>query len=426
MSAEKPSAIIFGGLNTWSRRFACHLVPKDGEPLVSHLRIVDKFSVSPPTTYLGSDFKEVLPSELVEYKQANLTIPATVSKMFDPPEGRAPYSWVFDLSGEFRHDRSDVIQIGQTLNIARLLGEEAARRDVKAYVRVTQSFYETPEKGTHDEKESIKPSGIRGVWWHETLRVLANIENLNLVILRPGLVYGPYVEYGIIPTTMAVGSVYGYLKKPMKALWSPGKNPMNTVHVDDVVAAAIALAKWIEKEGREQADILAGEEIPPNDKSKVKAAEAESQSLPDSSKKLVAPVFNLVDESNSTLASIGTEICATFDTTFGFHDFFTTTMARITKLAEHIIEDINEEHVGGWTEMLQASDPPINGMTPVTAYMDESILQKISLAFNSDKIKNVVGYQLKHPQFNKEELKAIVDRWKEEGSWPRVEPKASA
>lgn len=35
---------------------------------------------------------------------------ATVSKMFDPPEGRAPYSWVFDLSGEFRHDRSDVVR----------------------------------------------------------------------------------------------------------------------------------------------------------------------------------------------------------------------------------------------------------------------------------------------------------------------------
>lgn len=62
------------------------------------------------------------------------------------------------------------------MNIARLLGGEAARRGVKAYVRVTHGFYDTPEKGTHDEKESIKPAGVRGVWWHETLRVLANIE----------------------------------------------------------------------------------------------------------------------------------------------------------------------------------------------------------------------------------------------------------
>ena len=74
--------------------------------------------------------------------------------------------------------------------------------------------------------------------------------------------------------------------------------------------------------------------------------------------------------------------------------------------------------------MLQASDPPINGMTPVTAYMDESTLAKVSVAFSSDKIKKLLGYELKHPQFRKEDLKVVVDRWKEEGSWPRVEPRA--
>lgn len=93
--STKPSAIIFGepmrprspsihcialtsrlhrsgGLNTCSRALAALLVPIDGEPLVSvrltlipghterlvltissqHLRIVDKYSVSPPTTYV--------------------------------------------------------------------------------------------------------------------------------------------------------------------------------------------------------------------------------------------------------------------------------------------------------------------------------------------------------------------------------------
>lgn len=98
-ASEKPSVLIFGmcmhslraslalihyllrcmyvshvgGLNTWSRNIAQALVPLDGEPLVSvcmrnradqlhrslfsddfyhsqSLRIVDKYSVSPPTT----------------------------------------------------------------------------------------------------------------------------------------------------------------------------------------------------------------------------------------------------------------------------------------------------------------------------------------------------------------------------------------
>lgn len=73
------------------------------------------------------------------------------------------------------------VQIQHTLSIARLIGEEADKREVKAYVRVTQPFYDTPEKGGHSEKETVKPSGVRGVWWHETLRVLASIEKWVLL-----------------------------------------------------------------------------------------------------------------------------------------------------------------------------------------------------------------------------------------------------
>jgi hypothetical protein len=57
-----------------------------------------------------------------------------------------------------------------------LIGLEAARRQVKAYVRLQHPFYETPEKGSHDEKVDIIPEGTLGIWWHETLRMLAAIQ----------------------------------------------------------------------------------------------------------------------------------------------------------------------------------------------------------------------------------------------------------
>lgn len=96
--------------------------------------------------------------------------------------------------------------------MARLIGEEAARRNVKAYVRLQQPWYECSEKGLHDEKEDVKPHGIIGTWWHESLRILGAIEgcvgsfcvfvahdsiSLNLVIMRIGLVYGPYIDFGL-------------------------------------------------------------------------------------------------------------------------------------------------------------------------------------------------------------------------------------
>jgi hypothetical protein len=59
-----------------------------------------------------------------------------------------------------------------------LIGLEAAKRKVKAYARVQHPFYETStsSKETHDEKEDAKPVGTIGIWWHETLRMLAAIE----------------------------------------------------------------------------------------------------------------------------------------------------------------------------------------------------------------------------------------------------------
>ncbi|TDL27254.1 hypothetical protein BD410DRAFT_410300 [Rickenella mellea] len=416
-SSGKPNAIIFGGLNTCSRSLAAFLVPESGEALVANLRIVDKYSVHPPTTYLGSEFPKILEKPNVEYQQANLTLPATVSHVFDPPEGQAPYTYVFDLTGEVRRDRPEMIHIQQTVTISRLIGLEAARRKVAAYVRLQLPFFETSEKGSHDEKENLKPLGTQGVWWQENLRVLAAIEGLNLAIVRIGIVYGPYVEYGAVASIMTVAAVYGHLKRQLKALWPPGKNSMNTVHVEDVAGGLWACAKWIAKTGRKEADILAGEDILSNDKSKVQGKDVDF--LPDPSKKIVAPLFNLVDDANTTQLSMGNTVTGLFGTTFGFHDFITTTIAKF-KLTESMIEEINEDHVGGWTSMITSSKPPVTN-SPLSAYLDESDLSKSVIALNNGKIKNIVGYTLTKPEFNQQQLKEVVDKWKAEHTWPNNE-----
>jgi len=56
-----------------------------------------------------------------------------------------------------------------------MLGLEAAKRKVKAYVRIQQPFYETSSKGS-SENDDPKPAGVTGSWWHEALRGLAAVE----------------------------------------------------------------------------------------------------------------------------------------------------------------------------------------------------------------------------------------------------------
>ncbi|KAJ3979181.1 hypothetical protein F5890DRAFT_1641432, partial [Lentinula detonsa] len=237
-------------------------------------------------------------------------------------------------------------------------------------------------------------------------------------------VYGPYVEFGDITSPITVGSVYGYLKKPMKSVymlstsvleslclselynWSPGKNPTNTLHVEDLAGAAWASAMWMASLGRKEADSLAGESIIfHNEKSKVSQVEG----MPPHDSKLVAPLFNLVDDSNSTLLSVGQTVTSNLR-------FFQRTLY---KFMDDAVEDINEHHVGGWTQMIQNSKPPIPN-TPLSAYMDKYALETHIVALSNTKIKEVIGYKLKRPQFNHDGIKDMVDEyeWKEEGNWP--------
>ncbi|KAK2467065.1 hypothetical protein APHAL10511_001323 [Amanita phalloides] len=410
---RKPSALIFGGLNTFSRPLAALLVPLEGEPLVSHLRIVDKFSVQPPTTYIGSEFPKILQKPQVEYRQANLTVPTVVSTVFEPKEGDMPFDYVFDFTGEVIHDRAEPIIINATCNIARLLGLEAAKRKVKAYVRVQQPFYDSTKKSA-DEPEDVRPAGPLGTWWHETLRILGAIVDLNLVILRAGFCYGPFINYGVVASAITVMSVYGYMKKPFKSLWSPGKNPTYTVHVDDIAGAAWACAEWISLKGRKAADAAAGEEIAfHNDKSKVE----EVVGVPPHDQTVVASVFSVVDDSDTTTLSMGETLASYFGTSFGFFNLMETT---VFKLKADTVELINEHHVSAWIEMIANSKPPIPN-TPLSAYLDNYGLKKHCVAFSNEKVKETVGYRLKRPNFNHETVGDVVEKWKSEGIWPNLE-----
>jgi hypothetical protein len=110
MTNGLPAVLILGGLNTASRQLAIFLVSGDqGEvpntahdqrpPLVKYLRIADRFSVQPETTYLGPAFKRILERDDVDYRQANLAVPSKVAEVFTPPPGIESFDYVFDLTG---------------------------------------------------------------------------------------------------------------------------------------------------------------------------------------------------------------------------------------------------------------------------------------------------------------------------------------
>jgi len=412
--AQKPNVIVFGGLNTLSRALVTHLVPLQGESLVNHLRIVDKYSVNPPTTYLGAEFKEIVKNPIIEYKQANLTVASIVTTSFDPPAGQEPYSYVFDLTGEIRWDRPEQVQITQTFHVARFIALESAKRNVKAHVRLQHPFY-TSDKKPAEEKDDIKPEGVTGTWWHESLRAIAAIPNLNLVILRTTQTYGPY-QIEMISSIFVISAVYAYLKQPVKSLWSPGKFPYNVTHNSDVSAALWRCATWIDEiGGREKADGLAGEVIHwHNDKKHVGQVEG----MVPHNVAVKAPLFNLSGNPDLTYNDLLKTSAAVLGTTHEYHDFFTSTAAKFR--LEDSVEDINEEHVGAWTQMITSSNPPVPN-TPLSAYLDLYLLNKHQFGLSNKKIQDVTGFKLEVPGITEAAIKELIQKWKDEESWPKFD-----
>jgi hypothetical protein len=92
----------------------------------------------------------------------------------------------------------------------------------------------------------------------------------------------------------------------------------------------------------------------------------------------------------------------------------------VRQLKDDSVEEINEHHVGAWTEMITNSDPPVPN-TPVSPYLDKHALGKHSIALKNKKIKETVKYQLKRPNFNAENVAEVVEKWKSEGNWPNLE-----
>lgn len=86
-------------------------------------------------------------------------------------------------------------------------------------------------------------------------------------------------------------------------------------------------------------------------------------------------------------------------------------------LKDTVVEETNEDHMGTWTEMILNSTPPIPD-TPISPYIDHYGLSKRVVGFKNDKLKNIVGFKFKHPDFNEDAIRTVVDTWKAEKLWP--------
>ncbi|KAI8724929.1 hypothetical protein NCS52_00062700 [Fusarium sp. LHS14.1] len=374
--AEKPSVLIIGGLGYIGRFLALHIHKNE---LASEVRLVDK--VLPQLAWLAPEFSEACSQD--KFMQADASRPEGLARIFDRPEGKQ-WDYVFNCGGETRHSQEDEVYKLRSLNLSIALGQEAAKRGVKAFIELSSGMVYKSDSSPSKETDKLKPWNRIAVFKLQAEEALSKIEGLNLVIVRLPHVYGPYASQWVA-TALSMARTYQHLEEEMKWLWTKDLRT-NTAHIDDVTRALWMLADWYDagKAGWDEGSM-----------GKI-------------------PIFNIVDDGATSQGTIATIIGEIFKIETGFQGQLISTFARLN--LDSVVDDVNDELLGPWADIL--ADAGITRPGPLTPFMEKELLKDTDLSMEGSRLKTLLGFEYSKPKMTKELLEEVIESYRRMNWWP--------
>ncbi|KAI8923727.1 hypothetical protein BC831DRAFT_469701 [Entophlyctis helioformis] len=371
-----PNVLVLGGVGFIGRTLVCHLIDNN---LAGHIRVVDK--ALPATSYLSEAQKKVFADPKVEFKQANLVNAASAEKAFTRDDG-SQYDYVFNCAAETKYGQAEEVYDEKVFQLSTTVGKEAAKRGIKVFVELsTAQIYEAGKKPSSEDSKA-KPWTSIAKAKLKAEDELKKISGLNLIIVRPAIVYGPSDILGITPR-LIIGAVYRQLKEEMTLLWTKDLR-INTVHVRDVARALWHIAATKEDGGARTGPVVSG------------------------------TVYNLADKTDTDQGEINKHIEAIFDIKTGFQGTMISQFAKLN--LESVTEDVNDKHLQPWSELCKAGGV---ANTPLTPYLDRELLKDNALSIDGSKVETELGFVYKHPQVTEALLREVIDEFVASGIWPK-------
>jgi len=361
--ASKPRVLILGGVGFIGRSLVQYLVEND---LVSKIRVADK--VLPALAGLNATQKAIFEGDKVEFKQANLSRPAMVQKVFDEADGK--FTYVFNLAGETKYSQADAVYQENIIDVSLTCAKEAAKNGVAKFIELSTA--QVYDSGDRPRKEDAKLKPWTGIAKAKLKAEdeLKKVSGLNLVIVRPAIVYGPGDLSGITPR-LVIGAVYKSLGEKMEFLWDKDLS-INTVHVRDAARALWHLAE----------------------------------------KGANGATYNLADEGKTNQGSVNKILENIFGIKTGFLGNLKSKVACVSM--KTVADYSNEKHLKPWSDLCKAAGITT---TPLTPYLDEELLYDNPLSVDGSAIKNT-GFSYNHPQVNEELLREAIDYFVKNGTFP--------
>lgn len=346
--------VVLGGVGFIGRHLVTYLAQNK---LASKILVADK--VLPEVAGLTPVEMEIFKSDLVVYKQANLSRESTIDKVFEVDGGN--WNIVINLAAATKYSQANEVYQEHIIDLARVTAAAAKKAGVSKFVQVSTGQVYDAGKKPSDEESKIKP-------WTALAKASLKAEELVAAsgvpynIVRPSIVYGPGDQSGITPR-LIMGAVYQKLGETMEVLWEKGLR-LNTVHVKDVVKALYLIA--------------------------TKAPEKE--------------IYNLSDSSDSDQGSINKFIATLFGIKTDFMGSVKSTLA--TSIAMKTVADVaNDKHLKPWSDLLKEQ-----GIvdSPLTPYLDEEVLYNNSTALDGQKIVTKLGFVYDYPQVSLDLLHEVI------------------
>lgn len=368
--SPQPTVLVLGGVGFIGRNFVAYLVENN---LASEIRVIDK--VLPQTAYLNKRYQAAF--EKVEFMQGNLSSTASVEKCFARADGSS-FDYVVNFAAETKFSQPKEIYEDRIYRLSLNCAQEAVKRNVKVFVQVsTGDIYEGSGSASKEESKT-KPWNMMAEYKLKVDNELQSMAGLNLIILRPAVVYGVGAMGGLTPRLIC-GRVYQHLKKKMEFLWTKDLR-INTVHVSDVTRAVWHAANWYVSSDKQGSSVI----------------------------------FNLADENDTDQEAVNTHIRAIFGIETGFQGTLVSQFAKLNM--KEATEDINEEHLAPWSEILKEHSIKTSPLTP---YLDQELLCNNAVSLDGTKICKTTGFKYEKPKVTEESLREIISDFQELGIWPR-------
>jgi len=362
---SKPNVLVLGGVGFIGRNVVQYLVAHN---CAAKIRVVDK--VLPAIAFLGAEHQAAFNNPIVEYMQGNLTSADSVAKCFKVDGGK--FNIVFNLAAETKYGQTDAVYAEKVYDLSIKVGTEAAKQGVDRFIEVSTA--QVYEAGKKKAKEGDKCDPWTGIAKYELKAEedLRKIAGLNLIIVRPVIVYGPGDITGLSPRIIC-GVVYKHIGEKMKFLWDE-KLKINTVHVRDVAKALWHLSQ----------------------------------------KGQLGAIYNLVDKSDTDQGSFNDILAKICGIDIGYHGSIMSNLAKVN--FEGVTADVNDKHLKPWSDLTKASGI-VN--TPLTPYLDQELLYNNSLSVEGTLIEGT-GFVYDHPKMDEALIREQIDYFVKQNLFPPI------